>query len=100
MHENSDDINDWKVIADNLSKADWTWGCTSRVDSNGKTTFVADAQRGDGKRFVVRADNELVAFFARERSRLPQLRFFASQRYHSWRKKWLLDRERRFTRSE
>jgi hypothetical protein len=41
---------------DNLSKAEWSWGCVSTVDSNGRTIFVADAHRGDGKRFVVRAD--------------------------------------------
>jgi hypothetical protein len=38
----------WKIIADNLSKAGWSWGCVSTVDSNGRTTFVADAHR-DGR---------------------------------------------------
>jgi hypothetical protein len=46
----------WEIIADNLSKAGWSWGCVSAVDSWGRTIFVADAHRGDGKRFVVRAD--------------------------------------------
>jgi hypothetical protein len=32
------------------------------VDSTGRTIFVADAHRGDGKRFVVRADEKLTAF--------------------------------------
>jgi hypothetical protein len=32
------------------------------VDSNGRTTFVADAHRDDGNRFVVRADEKLTAF--------------------------------------
>jgi hypothetical protein len=32
------------------------------VDSRGRTIFVADAHRGDGKRFVVRADEKLTAF--------------------------------------
>jgi hypothetical protein len=49
-------------IADNLSKANWSWGCASTVDSNGRTIFVADAHRDDGKRFVVRADEKLTAF--------------------------------------
>jgi hypothetical protein len=44
------------------SKAGWSWGCVSAVDSNGRTIFVADAHRGDGKRFVVRADEKLTAF--------------------------------------
>src|SRR5262249_38459470 len=60
-------MKDWKEIADNLSKAGWTWGCTSRVDSNGKTIYVADAQRGNANRFVVRADDELTAFVELER---------------------------------
>jgi hypothetical protein len=32
------------------------------VDSGGRTIFVADEYRGDGKRFVVRADENLTAF--------------------------------------
>jgi hypothetical protein len=51
-----------RIIADNLSKAGWSWGCVSAVDSNGRTIWIADAQRGDGKRFIVRADKELTAF--------------------------------------
>ena len=46
----------WEIIADNLSKAGWSWGCVSPIDSNGRTIWIADAQRDDEKRFVVRAD--------------------------------------------
>ena len=28
-------MNHWEVIADNLSKAGWSWGCVSAIDSNG-----------------------------------------------------------------
>jgi hypothetical protein len=43
----------WEIIANNLSKAGWSWGCVSAIDSNGrKTIFIADAHRDDGKRFV------------------------------------------------
>ena len=49
------------IIADNLSKAGWSWGCVSAIDSNGRTIFVADAHRDNGKRFVVRADEKLTA---------------------------------------
>jgi hypothetical protein len=56
----------WEIIADNLSKAGWSWGCVSTVDSNGQTIFVADAHRDDGKRFVVRADEKLTAFMELE----------------------------------
>jgi hypothetical protein len=48
----------WEIIADNLSKAGWSWGCVSAIDANGRTIFVANARRGDGKRFVVRADEK------------------------------------------
>ena len=50
------------IIADNLSKASWSWGCVSAVDSNGRTIFVVDAHRGDGQRFIVRGDEKLSAF--------------------------------------
>ena len=50
----------------NLSKAGWSWGCVSAVDSEGRIIFVADAQRGDGQRFIVRADEKLTAFMALE----------------------------------
>jgi hypothetical protein len=38
----------WEIIADNLSKAGWSWGCGSAIDSNGRTIWIADAHRGDG----------------------------------------------------
>jgi hypothetical protein len=34
----------------------------SAVDSNGRTIWIADAHRGDGNRFIVRADEKLTAF--------------------------------------
>jgi hypothetical protein len=52
----------WETVAQNLSKAGWTWGCVSAVDSQGRTIFVADAHRADGQRFIVRADDKLTAF--------------------------------------
>ena len=36
----------WEMIADNLSKAGWSWGCVSAIDSNGRTIWIADAHRG------------------------------------------------------
>jgi hypothetical protein len=41
-------------------------GCVSAVDSNGRTIWIADAHRGDGKRFVVQADEKLSAFLELE----------------------------------
>jgi hypothetical protein len=55
-------MSDWEIIADNLSKADWSWGCVSTINSNGKTIFVADASRDDGRRYVVHADDKLTVF--------------------------------------
>jgi hypothetical protein len=52
----------WEIIADNLSKAGWSWGCVAAIDSSGRTIFVTDAHRDDGKRFVVRPDEKLAAF--------------------------------------
>jgi hypothetical protein len=56
----------WEIIADNLSKAGWSWGCMSTVDAQGRTIWIADAHRDDGKRFVVRADEKLTAFLELE----------------------------------
>ena len=33
----------WEIIADNLSKAGWSWGYVSAIDSNGRTIWIADA---------------------------------------------------------
>jgi hypothetical protein len=55
-------MKDWEIIADNLSKAGWSWGCVSAIDSNGRTIWIVDAHRSDGNRFVVRADEKLAAF--------------------------------------
>jgi hypothetical protein len=48
-----------EIIADNLKKAGWSLGCFSAIDSNGRTIWIADAHRGNGKRFVVRAVRNL-----------------------------------------
>jgi hypothetical protein len=52
----------WEIIADNLSKAGWSWGCVSAVDSSGRTIWIADAHRDNRKRLVVRADEKVTAF--------------------------------------
>ena len=51
----------WEIIADNLSEADWSWGCVSAIDSNGRTIWIVDAHRDNGQRFVVQADEKLTA---------------------------------------
>jgi hypothetical protein len=42
------------IIADNLSKAGWSSGCVSAVDSEARMIWIADAHRVDGNRFIVR----------------------------------------------
>jgi hypothetical protein len=56
----------WEIIADKLSASGWSWGYVSAVDSNGRTIWIVDAHRDDGKRFVVHADELLTAFLELE----------------------------------
>jgi len=60
-------VKSWETITDNLSKADWSSGCVSALDREGRTIWIVDAHR-DGKRFVVRADEILTAFLEAERA--------------------------------
>ena len=57
----------WEIIADNLSKAGWSLGWVSAADSEGRTIWIVDAHRDNGKRFVVRSDEMLTAFLELER---------------------------------
>jgi hypothetical protein len=66
----------WEIIADNLSKGGWSWGCVSAVDSNRRMIWIADAHRDDGKRFVVRVEEKLTAFVGLE-SAIPGCGFSA-----------------------
>jgi hypothetical protein len=63
---NDDAVKYWEIIADNLSKAGWSWGCVSAIDSSGRTIWIADAHGDDGNRFVVHADEKLTAFLELE----------------------------------
>ena len=58
----SDCVKYWEIIADNLSKAGWSWGCSSETDSTGRVIFTADAYSRDGRRFIVLANERLTAF--------------------------------------
>jgi hypothetical protein len=52
----------WEIIADNLHKAGFSLDWVSALDLEGRTIWIADALRDDGKRFVVHADELLTAF--------------------------------------
>ena len=65
----------WEIIADKLSKAGWSWGCVTALDSEGRTLWIADAHRDNGKRFIVTADEKLRAFLELQRVTRESLRF-------------------------
>ena len=46
--------------------AGWSLSWVSAVDSEGRTIWIVDAHRGDGKRFVARADEKLTALLGLE----------------------------------
>jgi len=56
----------WEIIADNLSKAGWSWGCLAAMRCDGQMLWAVDAHRDDGKRFVARAGDKLTAFLELE----------------------------------
>jgi hypothetical protein len=56
----------WEIIADNLSKAGWSWDHVSALDRQERTIWIVDAH-GYGKRFIVRAD-DILAFLELERT--------------------------------
>jgi len=60
-------VKSWEIIADNLSEAGWSRGRVSAIDSEGRTIWIADAHRDDGRRFIVNADEKLSAFLELER---------------------------------
>ncbi len=64
-----------EIIADNLSKAGWSLGWVSAVDSEGRTIWIADAHRDDGRRFIVHADERLTAFLELEKVTRESFRF-------------------------
>jgi hypothetical protein len=69
----------WEIIAENLSKAGWSWGCVSAIDSNRRTIWIADAHHSDGKRFVVHTDEKLTAFVELDRRFALALNCFDKQ---------------------
>jgi hypothetical protein len=52
----------WEIIANRLMKGGWSLGWVSAADSQGRTIWIADAHRDDGRRFIVHANEKLTAF--------------------------------------
>jgi hypothetical protein len=48
------------------------FGLVKQLTPPGRTTWITGAHRGDGKRFVVRADEKLTAFVELEAARFTQ----------------------------
>jgi hypothetical protein len=65
--QNAIKVKYWEIIADNLSKAGWSWGCVATVDATGRTIWVVAAER-NAQRFIVHADEKLTAFMELEAS--------------------------------
>jgi hypothetical protein len=65
----------WKIIADRLSQAGWSLGWVSAIDSEGRTIWIVDAHRDNGKRFVVHAEEKLRAFLELQRVTRESFRF-------------------------
>jgi hypothetical protein len=51
---------------------------SSAIDANGRTIWIVDAHRGDGRRFIVHADEKLSAFIELERQALTVTFYLAS----------------------
>jgi hypothetical protein len=62
---------DCPLAGEESDKSGWSWGSVSAIDSNGRTFWIADAHRGDGKRFVAHADEKLIAFMELEAGSSP-----------------------------
>jgi hypothetical protein len=60
--------NYWEIIADNLKNGGWILGYVSALDREGRTIWIGDSHRENGKRYVVRADEVLTAFVELERA--------------------------------
>jgi hypothetical protein len=45
-------MKSWEILADKLSKAGWSWGCVSAVESNEQMIWIVDAHRDNGRRWA------------------------------------------------
>jgi len=78
-------MKQWEIIADNLSKAGWSWGCVATINPKGQTIFVADAHGDDGRHFIVQSDDKLNAFVEPEREVLTVTFYLESLHANSYR---------------
>lgn len=65
---------DWQTIAENLSRAGFSWGCSSQIDSTDRVIFTAHAYGRDGRRFTVLADENSPHFWNYTRRSIDNIR--------------------------
>jgi len=46
-------VKDWEIVVNKMIKVGFSMDWVSSIDNDGRTIWIADAHRGDGKRFVV-----------------------------------------------
>jgi hypothetical protein len=68
-----------------IVNAGWSWGSVSAIDSHGRTIWIVDSHRDDGKRFIVHADEKLSAFVELEREALTVTFYLESIHADSYR---------------
>ncbi|HEY4639231.1 MAG TPA: hypothetical protein VIG87_04865, partial [Candidatus Udaeobacter sp.] len=56
----------WIYTPTESAKPDGSWGWVSAVVCEGRTIWIADAHRDNGKRFVARVDEKRTAFLKLE----------------------------------
>ena len=74
-------MKSWEIIADNLSKAGWSWGCVSALDLEGRTLWIADAHRGGESDSLCTPNEKLTAFLQLERVTGESFRFPNSAKF-------------------
>jgi hypothetical protein len=57
----TDSMNYWEIMADNLSKAGWSWDYFS-ANTRDHWRWIVYAHCDDGRRFIVHSDKLLSAF--------------------------------------
>jgi len=57
----------WESSETDSAKPVGAWAGVSAIDAQGRTIWIVDAHRGDGRHFIVRADEILSAFVELER---------------------------------
>jgi hypothetical protein len=57
----------WEIIADNLSKAGWSWSCIAAIDSNGRMIWIAEFDVANGTASVALCGSSQPSFAAPKR---------------------------------